>query len=63
MRGSLLVLFLDRRLVASLPENHYGERYLAQGLQYARGDGVEMPEKGKERKRRRRRRGKMVRFP
>ena len=61
--GSLLVFFLARRLVTSLPENHYGERYLAHGLQYARGDGVKMPEQEKERKRRRRRRGKVVCFP
>ena len=50
--GLLLVFFFARRLVTSLPENHYGERYLAHGLQYASGDGVKMQEQEKERKRR-----------
>ena len=39
--GSLLILLRlwepARRRVSSLPENHYGERSLEPGLQYARG--------------------------
>ena len=37
VEDSLLVLFHKERLVLSLLENHYGERSVAHGLQYACG--------------------------
>ena len=37
VEDSLLVVYHKKRLVSSLPENHYCERFVVHGLQYAHG--------------------------